>query len=102
MCSGQRPGWKIAQPLTSRHLAISTEMVEYQPPMSNEPSVALQPIRLPPRVERADDGGSFTQFGLDPKPCADERLDPERGSKTPRLVKIEVISTKKARDIDDS
>ena len=69
--------------------------------MSREEDVAVEPVRLPPLVERPEDVGSSTQPSLDAQACADERLDPDCRGEAAGLTQVEVVAAKEARDVDD-
>ena len=102
LCGGQYPGRKISQTLSPQYLAVTPEMIEYQSPVRDEASVALQPVGLLPGIERPQDGGSLTQFGFNTNACTDERFDAKGCSKPAHLVEVEVAAAKETRDVDDS
>ncbi len=102
VCVREQPGGQVAQPLASRDLAISTEVVEYQSPMSDQASVPLEPIRLLPPVEGVEHVAASAQLCLDPDPCADEPLDTDCGCELASLVEVEVLPAKQARDVQDA
>jgi hypothetical protein len=102
LCGGQYPGRMISQTLSPQYLAVTPEMIEYQSPVRDEASVALQPVGLLPGIERPQDGGSLTQFGFNTNACTDERFDAKRCSKPAHLVEVEVAAAKETRDVDDS
>jgi hypothetical protein len=77
-------------------------MIEHQSSMRDKSSVAFQPVRLLPGLQRAEHFRPSAQFRFDTNTCADERLDAQLCSKAAGLVKVEVISAKEASYVHDS